>query len=108
MIKEATVDEEGVKTYTCTYCSTTKTESIPKNVVNIENVNSGVTLEIPSNSQVTLSAGTVIDVVDKSNEQVSDEILDELATTEETIVETLGVFVIKKKSWTELLAIFKK
>lgn len=90
--KEATVDDEGVKTYTCTYCSITKTESIPKIVINIEDTDSGVTLEIPSNSQATLPAGTVIDVVDKSNEQVSDEILDELATTEETIVETLGVY----------------
>lgn len=28
--KEATEDEEGVKTFTCTVCSATKTESIPK------------------------------------------------------------------------------
>ena len=90
--KEATVDEEGTKTYTCTYCSHTKTESIPKIVVNIKDTDSGVTLEIPSDSQATLPAGTVIDVVDKSNEQVSDEILDELATTEKTIVEALGVY----------------
>ena len=90
--KEATVDEEGVKTYTCTDCSHTKSESISKIILNIEDADSGVTLEIPSNSQATLHAGTLIDVVDKSNEQVPDEILDELATTEETIVETLGVY----------------
>ena len=90
--KEATVDEEGVKTYTCTYCSTTKTESIPKIVVNIEDTDSGVTLEIPSNSQAILPAGTVIDVVDKSNESISDQILDEFAETAETVVTALGVY----------------
>ena len=90
--KEATVDAEGVKTYTCTYCSTTKTESIPKIVVNIEDTDSGVTLEIPSNSQATLPAGTVIDVVDKSNESISDQILDEFAETAETVVTALGVY----------------
>ncbi len=90
--KEATVDEEGVKTYTCAYCSITKTESIPKIVVNIENADFGVTIEIPSNSQATLPAGTVIDFVDKSNEQVSDQILGEFAETAETVVTALGVY----------------
>ncbi len=90
--KEATVYEEGVKTYTCTYCSITKTESVPKNVVNIEDVDSGVMLEIPSNSQATLPAGTIIDVVEKSNEEISDQILGEFAETAETVVTALGVY----------------
>ncbi len=44
--KEATTQEEGIKTYTCTVCSETKTESIPK----LEEIK---TLKVPS---ITLSA----------------------------------------------------
>lgn len=90
--KEATIDEEGVKTYTCTICSCTKNESIAKLVTNVKDTESGVTLEIPSNSQATLPAGTVIEVVEKSNESISEQILGEFATTAETVVEALGVY----------------
>ena len=90
--KEATVDEEGVKTYTCTLCSCTKNERIAKLVTNVKDNESGVTLEIPSNSQATLPAGTVIEVVEKSNESISEQILGEFAATAETVVEALGVY----------------
>ena len=90
--KEATVDEEGAKTYTCTLCSCTNNESIAKLVTNVKDTESGVTLEIPSNSQATLPAGTVIEVLEKSNESISEQILGEFATTAETVVEALGVY----------------
>ena len=90
--KEATVDEEGVKTYTCTLCSCTKNESIAKLVTNVKNTESGVTLEIPSNSQATLPTGTVIEVVDRSGDGVSKQILGGFAETAETMVEALGVY----------------
>ena len=92
-----TTTTEGVKTFTCA-CGETKTESIPKLVANIENTDSSVTLEIPANSQATLPAGTVIDVVEKSNEEISQEVLDDIAEsvktteTDKPVVETLGVY----------------
>ena len=46
MTKEATTEEEGTKTYTCTVCGETKTETIPK----LEEIK---TLKVPS---ITLSA----------------------------------------------------
>ena len=90
--KEATAQEEGVKTYTCTLCSCTKNESIAKLVTNVKDTESGVKLEIPSDSQATLPAGTVIEVVEKPKDSISKQILDEFASTAETVVEALGVY----------------
>ena len=90
--KAPSVDAEGVKTYTCTLCSYAKTESIPKFIINIENVDADVTLEVPTESEATIPEGTKLEIVDKSEEQVSDEILGELAETSETVVTTLGVY----------------
>jgi hypothetical protein len=56
---------DGTMTYTCDACDHTKEESIPKLPDQFENVDTGITLDIPANSQAFLPMGTVIGVVEK-------------------------------------------
>ena len=53
--KEATETEEGIKTYTCTICGATKTESIPK--ITVEKTAPKVTLSVAaaSNGKIALT-----------------------------------------------------
>ena len=69
----------------CDICGT-------KLVSNIENTTSGVTIQVPSNSQATLPSGTVLDVVNKPDEKVPEQILDNLAASTDAVVEALGIY----------------
>ena len=93
--KEATVEAEGIKTYTCTICSQTKTESIAK-------------LPQQSDTPETPSASDE----GKETEGLSGGAIAGIVVGSTGVVGTGGFslfwFVIKKKSWAELLAFFKK
>ena len=77
--KEATVEEEGIKTYTCTICSHTKTEIIAKKDP-VKGLSGGAIAGIAVGSTIVVCVGGF----------------------------SLFWFVIKKKSLAELLALIKK
>ena len=90
--KEPSNTEEGIKTYTCSLCAQTKSEAISKLVSKIENADAGVTLDVPTNSQASLPAGTVIDVVEKPVEEIPEQVLGEIAVTAEGAAKPLGMY----------------
>ena len=93
--KEATVDEEGVKTYTCTYCSYTKTESIAKLPSQTDNPNNQSTSD-QNNEDGGLSGGAITGIA--------------VGSTATASLSGFSIFwfIIKKKKWSDLIAIFKK
>ena len=82
--KQPTTSEEGVKTYTCTACGATKTESIEKLVSNIYKIIDGAngkhtigkdgTLTFRSNAPFSEFVAVLVDgvIVDRSNYDVSE------------------------------------
>ena len=82
--KQPTTSEEGVKTYTCTACGATKTESIEKLVSNIYKIIDGAngkhtigkdgTLTFRSNAPFSEFGSVLVDgvIVDRSNYDVSE------------------------------------
>ena len=89
---EPTYEAEGERTYTCTECGGTKTESISKLITNVENIEAGITLDVIENSNVYIPAGTVIDVVEKPAEEIPDEVLGEIAVTADGAAKPLGMY----------------
>lgn len=90
--KEATVDEEGVKTYTCTVCGHSKDESIAKLPPQTD---TPPTTDEP-NENDGLSGGAIAGIVVGSTAVVGVGGF------------SLFWFVIKKKKFSDLLIIFKK
>ena len=90
--KNPTETEEGTKTYTCSLCAQTKSEAISKLISKIENADTGVTLDVPTNSQASLPAGTAIDVVVKPVEEIPEQVLGEIAVTAEGAAKPLGMY----------------
>ena len=93
--KEATVDEEGIKTYSCINCGYSKDESISKLISSTDNQNTPSTSD-QNNEDDGLSGGAIAGIATGSTVAVGAGGF------------SLFWFVIKRKSWAELLAIFKK
>ena len=93
--KEATVDEEGTKIYTCTYCSHTKTESIAKLPSQTDTPNNP-SISGESNEDDGLSGGTIVGIA--------------VGATATASLSGFSIFwfIIKKKKWSDLIAMFKK
>ena len=76
--KEPTEAEVGEATHTCSLCSHSYTEELPKRIIEITNGNNGVGLTVPDTSNAYIPEGTVIDVVDIPMNKVPQQILGEI------------------------------
>ena len=90
--KEPTEREVGEATYTCTLCSHSYTEELPKKIVQISGDVVGTVLNVPSGSNAYIPEGTVFDVVEQPVEQVPEQVLGEIAVTAEGAAKPLGMF----------------
>ena len=90
--KEPTETEVGEATYTCTLCSHSYTEELPKKIVQISGDVVGTVLNVPSGSNAYIPEGTVFDVVEQPVEQVPEQVLGEIAVTAEGAAKPLGMF----------------
>ena len=90
--KEPTEREVGEATYTCSLCSHSYTEELPKKIVQISGDVVGTVLNVPDGSNAYIPEGTVFDVVEQPVEQVPEQVLGEIAVTAEGAAKPLGMF----------------
>ena len=90
--KEPTEREVGEATYTCSLCSHSYTEELPKKIVQISGDVVGTVLNVPNGSNAYIPEGTVFDVVEQPVEQVPEQVLGEIAVTAEGAAKPLGMF----------------
>ena len=90
--KEPTETEVGEATYTCTLCSHSYTEELPKKIAQISGDVVGTVLNVPTGSNAYIPEGTVFDVVEQPVEQVPEQVLGEIAVTAEGAAKPLGMF----------------
>ena len=90
--KEPTETEVGEATYTCTLCSHSYTEELPKKIAQITGDVVGTVLNVPSGSNAYIPEGTVFDVVEQPVEQVPAEVLGEIAVTANGAAKPLGMY----------------
>ena len=90
--KEPTETEVGEATYTCTLCSHSYTEELPKKTVQISGDVVGTVLNVPTGSNAYIPEGTVFDVVEQPVEQVPEQVLGEIAVTADGAAKPLGMY----------------
>ena len=76
--KSPTFDEKGEATYTCSLCSHSYKEDIPKNVAEIVDETVDIVINIPSQSEAYIPDGTVIDVSEVPENEITDDIKGEI------------------------------
>lgn len=76
--KEPTATENGEVTYTCSLCSHFYTEELPKRIFAVENETVDVVINVPEQGSAYIPEGTVIDVVEVAEEEISLEIVGEI------------------------------
>ena len=76
--KNPTFDEKGEATYTCSLCSHSYKEDIPKNVAEIVDETVDIVINIPSQSEAYIPDGTVIDVSEVPENEITDDIKGEI------------------------------
>ena len=90
--KEPTEREVGEATYTCTLCSHSYTEELPKKIAQITGDVVGTVLNVPTGSNAYIPEGTVFDVVEQPVEQVPEQVLGEIAVTADGAAKPLGMY----------------
>ena len=90
--KEPTDREVGEATYTCSLCSHSYTEELPKKIVQISGEVVGTVLNVPTGSNAYIPEGTVFDVVEQPVEQVPKQVLGEIAVTADGAPKALGMY----------------
>ena len=90
--KEPTETEVGEATYTCTLCSHSYTEELPKKIAQITGEVVGTVLNVPTGSNAYIPEGTVFDVVEQPVEQVPEQVLGEIAVTADGAAKPLGMY----------------
>ncbi|MBO5946171.1 MAG: hypothetical protein J6Q69_06130, partial [Clostridia bacterium] len=90
--KEPTETEVGEATYTCTLCSHSYTEELPKKIAQITGDVVGTVLNVPTGSNAYIPEGTVFDVVEQPVEQVPEQVLGEIAVTADGAAKPLGMY----------------
>ena len=90
--KEPTETEVGEATYTCSLCSHSYTEELPKKIAQITGDVVGTVLNVPTGSNAYIPEGTVFDVVEQPVEQVPEQVLGEIAVTAEGAAKPLGMY----------------
>ena len=90
--KEPTVTETGEVTYTCTLCSHSYTEELPKKIAQISGDVVGTVIKVPTDSDAYIPEGTVFDVVEQPATEIPEQVLGEIAVTAEGAAKPLGMF----------------
>ena len=90
--KEPTVTEAGEVTYTCTLCSHSYTEELPRCIVEVSGEVVGTVLNVPTGSNAYIPEGTVFDVVEQPATEIPEQVLGEIAVTAEGAAKPLGMF----------------
>jgi hypothetical protein len=90
--KEPTVAAVGEATYTCSLCSHSYTEELPKRIVQVSGEVVGTVLNVPQGSEAYIPEGTVFDVVQENVEKVPEQVLGEIAVTAEGAAKPLGMY----------------
>ena len=90
--KEPTEREVGEATYTCSLCSHSYTEELPRRIAQITADVVGTVLNVPTDSNAYIPEGTVFDVVEQPVEDVPEQVLGEIAVTAKGAVKPLGMY----------------
>ena len=90
--KEPTEREAGEATYTCSLCSRFYIEELPKRIAQVSGEVVGTVLNVPADSNAYIPEGTVFDVVEQPVEQVSEQVLGEIAVTADGAAKPLGMY----------------
>jgi len=90
--KEPTEREVGEATYTCSLCSHSYTEELPRKIAQVSGDVVGTVLNVPTGSNAYIPEGTVFDVVEQPAEQVPEQVLGEIAVTAEGAAKPLGMY----------------
>ena len=95
-VREVTIEpterEVGEAIYTCSLCSHSYTEELPKKIVQVSGEVAGTVLNVPAGSNAYIPEGTVFDVVEQPVEQVPEQVLGEIAVTAEGAAKPLGMY----------------
>ena len=89
---EPTVAEVGEATYTCSLCSHSYTEELPRRIEQVTGGVVGTVLNVPAGSNAYIPEGTVFEVVEEPVEQVPEQVLGEIAVTAEGAPKALGMY----------------
>ena len=90
--KEPTEIETGTATYTCSLCSHSYTEELPRRIIEVVGGVVGTVLNVPNGSNAYIPDGTTFDVVQQPVEQVPEQVLGEIAVTAEGAAKALGMY----------------
>ena len=90
--KAPTAIENGEATYTCSLCSHIYVEVLPRRIELVENIEIGCGVQVPIGSNAYIPEGTVFDVVEVPAEEVSEEVLGEIAVEVEGGVKPLAMY----------------
>ena len=90
--KEPTVAAVGEATYTCSLCSHSYTEELPKKIAQVSGDVVGTVLNVPTGSNAYIPEGTVFDVVEQPVEQIPEQVLGEIAVTADGAAKPLGMY----------------